>query len=109
MGNVFNIGFAELILVLLVAFLVVGPKDLPKVARALGRFVKYLKTKWAEFIEETDMSDTISEIKGVKKDLEATVREVNPRVDLKKTQNGLDKTVNEIKQAVKIKKPPVDL
>ena len=29
----FNIGFSELLLVLLVAFLVVGPKDLPKVAR----------------------------------------------------------------------------
>ena len=26
----FNIGFSELLLVLLVAFLVVGPKDLPK-------------------------------------------------------------------------------
>ena len=36
----FNIGFSELLLVLLVAFLVVGPKDLPKVARWLGRAVK---------------------------------------------------------------------
>ena len=36
----FNIGFSELLLVLLVAFLVVGPKDLPKVARWLGRTVK---------------------------------------------------------------------
>ena len=30
----FNIGFSELILILLVAFVIVGPKDLPKVARA---------------------------------------------------------------------------
>lgn len=104
----FNIGFAELILVLLIALLVVGPKDLPKVARAVGVFVKYLKAKWAEFIEETDMADTISEIKGVKKDLEATVRELDPSVDLKKTKNGIDKTMNEIIQAVKIKNPPVD-
>lgn len=27
----FNIGFSELILILLVAFVIVGPKDLPKV------------------------------------------------------------------------------
>ena len=33
----FNIGFSELILILLVAFVIVGPRDLPKVARALGR------------------------------------------------------------------------
>ena len=31
-----NIGFGELIMILLVAFLVVGPKDLPKVARWLA-------------------------------------------------------------------------
>lgn len=104
----FNIGFAELILVLLIAFLVVGPKDLPKVARALGRFVKYLKIKWAEFVEETDMADTISELKGVKQDLEKTVRDVDPSADLKKTQNELDQTMNEIKKAVKNRKPPVD-
>lgn len=103
-----NIGLAELILVLLVAFLVVGPKDLPKVARALARFVRYLKTKWAEFIEETDMGDTIDELKGVRDDLKETVRQVDPSADLKKTENDLNSTVNDIKKAVKIKKHPVD-
>ena len=104
----FNIGFAELILVLLVAFLIVGPKDLPKVARSLGRFVKYLKVKWAEFILETDMTDTITELKSVGDDLKSVIKDVDPSVDLKKTQNELEKTMNEIKKAVKIKKPPVD-
>ena len=46
----FNVGFTELIVVLLVAFLVVGPKDLPKVARAIARFVKYLKQLFQEFV-----------------------------------------------------------
>ena len=46
----FNIGVSELLVILLIAFLVVGPKDLPKVARALARFIRYLKTKWAEFL-----------------------------------------------------------
>ena len=36
----FQIGFSELMLVLLIAFVIVGPKDLPKVARWLGRAVK---------------------------------------------------------------------
>ena len=30
LGCMFNIGFEELILILLVAFVIVGPKDLPK-------------------------------------------------------------------------------
>ena len=51
----FNIGFSELLIILLIAFLVVGPKDLPKVARALARFIRFLKTKWAEFLEETEL------------------------------------------------------
>ena len=38
-----NIGFGELIMILLVAFLVVGPKDLPKVARWLGRQVRMIR------------------------------------------------------------------
>ena len=39
----FNIGFAELIVVLMVTFLIVGPKDLPKVARWLARLVKGIR------------------------------------------------------------------
>ena len=49
----FNIGFSELIVVLLIAFLVVGPKDLPKVARWLGRMVKKLKQLIREVKQET--------------------------------------------------------
>ena len=39
----FNIGMMELVLILLVAFLVVGPKDLPKVARWIARQIKNLR------------------------------------------------------------------
>ena len=39
----FNIGFSELILILLVAFVIVGPRDLPKVAAALGRGVRSIR------------------------------------------------------------------
>ena len=39
----FNLGSAELILILLVAFIIVGPKDLPRVGRALGRWVRQLR------------------------------------------------------------------
>ena len=45
----FNIGFSELILILLVACVIVGPQDMPTVARALGRGVRSVKRLIVEF------------------------------------------------------------
>ena len=49
----FNLGMMEILLVLAVAFLVVGPKDLPKVARWLARQLKSLKKLVREIKKET--------------------------------------------------------
>ena len=51
--NMFNIGMLELVLVLAVAFLVVGPKDLPKVARWLARQLKSIKKLIRQIKQET--------------------------------------------------------
>lgn len=38
-----GIGASEVVLILLIAFIVVGPKDLPKIARALARVYKSIR------------------------------------------------------------------
>ena len=75
-SEILNIGFGELIVVLLVAFLIVGPKDLPKVARWLGRQVKMLRRMVAELKTETgwdemekELTQTQQELKQTQKDL----------------------------------------
>ena len=40
----FNIGGTELLLILFIAFVVVGPKDMPKIGRALGKGVRMLRS-----------------------------------------------------------------
>ena len=40
-----GLGLGEIILILILAFVVVGPDDLPKVARWLGRQVRRLRTR----------------------------------------------------------------
>ena len=83
----FNIGLSELILILLVAFLIVGPKDLPKVARALGRFTRFLKTKWGEFLAETELDETMAEFKAAERDIKRTVKDLNPLDEVKEAQD----------------------
>jgi Tat protein translocase TatB subunit len=42
-------GFWELVLVLIILFLVVGPKKLPEVARELGKGVRWLQKNYTDF------------------------------------------------------------
>ena len=78
----FNIGGAELIVILLIAFVVVGPKDLPKIARALGRFVRYIKAMIEEVKRETGIDELTDEFKTVSNDVKKTVQSVDPRSEL---------------------------
>ena len=74
----FNIGFAELILILLVAFVIVGPRDLPKIAAALGRGVRTIKQFMREFQDETGLGEVVDEFKRTSRDIEKTIREADP-------------------------------
>jgi len=105
---VFNIGFAELLVILLVAFVIVGPKDLPKVARALGRWVKMAKNMYNDFKSEMGLDETADELAQVKRDLDKTIREADPSVELRKIGRETQQSLREAEQAVRAKKPPVD-
>ena len=97
----FNIGFAELILILLVAFVVVGPKDLPKVAAALGRGVRTIKPYIEEFQDESGLGDVVDEFKKTSRDLERTLKENDPTPDLKQAQKDVEDAVRSTADAAK--------
>ena len=42
-------GFWEVVLVLIILFLIVGPKKLPEVARELGKGVRWLQKNYTDF------------------------------------------------------------
>lgn len=53
-----NIGFSEIILILIVGFLIFGPEKLPKIARTIGKmFNKFLKVK-------DELKDTVDDMKN---------------------------------------------
>jgi Tat protein translocase TatB subunit len=60
----FGIGTQELILIFLVAFIFLGPKKLPEIARSLGKAVREFRKASSELREEVEkeIEDTKEEI-----------------------------------------------
>lgn len=98
--GLFNIGILELILVLLVAFLVVGPKDLPKVARWIGRQVKSIRRYIREIKKETGWDEFTAEFKETKADLQSTLRQADISAELKDASDALNAGVSDVKKEV---------
>jgi Tat protein translocase TatB subunit len=61
--QMFGIGMPELLLLLAIALIVVGPKKLPELARALGRGIAEFKKTTNELKESLETSTDFSELK----------------------------------------------
>jgi sec-independent protein translocase protein TatB len=58
----FNIGFSEMIILGILALLLIGPKQLPDLARTVGRFLNELKRTSSNFTEEFRKTTSFDEI-----------------------------------------------
>lgn len=85
----FNIGFSELLLVLLVAFLVVGPKDLLKVARWLGRTVKKSRRLLNEIKKESGWDELEKEVRDVQHDVKDAVKQGDVSAELREAKKSV--------------------
>ncbi len=96
----FNLGMMEILLVLAVAFLIVGPKDLPKVARWIARQLKSLKKLVREVKKETGWDEFAKEFKDVADDVKSTVKDADIRGDVQSAADDLRKTVDDVRKDV---------
>lgn len=97
----FNIGFAELILVLLVAFLIVGPKDLPKVARWIARQVKKCRAMLRELKSETGWDELTRDIEDTKREVTEVVKEVDITSELKDASKEVESSLQGVQQDIR--------
>ena len=72
-----NIGMGELLVVLLVAYVIVGPRDLPKVSRWLGRQVRRIRRINREFREASGWDDLVSSADDVRREVKEAADEAD--------------------------------
>ena len=100
-------GWGEILLVLIVVIIVVGPKDLPKLLKQLSSFTKSIKKLSREFKsslneivdqeEFKEINKSIMEVKDFKDDLNINKnlkKEIN---SIKETSDLVEKEITDIK------------
>jgi sec-independent protein translocase protein TatB len=91
----FDIGFSELFVILLVGLLVIGPERLPKVARTLGalfgRLQRYVNDVKADISREVELE----ELRKMKSEFEDAARSVEKSVhdELRTTEDELNRSI----------------
>ncbi len=100
----FDIGFAELILLSIIGLLVLGPERLPKVARTLGGLSRKARSSWLNLkrsIEAEINAEELKEpLKKFKDDFQSTVD------DVKSTVDDVKSDVDSLKKSVTAPSPP---
>ncbi len=59
----FDIGFLEILLILIIALLVIGPERMPEVARKIGRFTGRVRRFVNSVKEDSQVQDTLKDFK----------------------------------------------
>ena len=104
----FDIGFSELLVIMVVALIVIGPERLPKVARTLGhlfgRMQRYVNDVKADISREMELE----ELRKLQSTVEEAARSIQSSVDtqINETRSELDKVAESVQTAVETPAPP---
>ena len=77
----FDIGWSELLVIAVVAIVVVGPKELPRLMRTFGHYVGKLRRMAADFqrqFEEAVRDTEIDEVRKAMQDFHAQASDIKP-------------------------------
>ena len=105
----FSFGWGEILLILVVIIIVVGPKDIPKFLRQIGNLSKSIKKISREFksslnqiAEETDLKDvknSITEVTNLNKELDIKSSLKNEIKTIKETISSVEEDVSNLNKS----------
>ena len=78
----FEIGWSEILVIAVVAIVVIGPKDLPRVMRTVGQWTGKVKRMGREFQNQFNEALREAELEGVRKDIQ-DIMATDPLKDVK--------------------------
>ncbi len=73
----FGLGMPEILLILAIALIVIGPKKLPELAKTLGQAMGEFKRSVQDFKSSIDVETTLKNIETPASDLKNIIKEVN--------------------------------
>ena len=78
----FGLGAMEILIILVIAFLLFGPKELPEIGRQVGKAVKGFKETTDDLRQsvEPEINMIQQEFKSVEQDLESSVKEAEEQI-----------------------------
>lgn len=114
----FGIGMPELLLIVAIALIVLGPKKLPDLAKSLGRAMREFKKATNEFKESIQIDEDLSDVKKAFDDLGSDIKDSvslpqetaefkrpaepessEDQTDQEKETTGTDDSTDNVKQA----------
>lgn len=103
----FDIGWTEILIIAVVAIIIVGPKDLPRMLRSLGRYAGQLKRTAGQFRSQFDDAIRESELDELRNSLkDVTDNPVNQiRDTMSDSMKPLEETASDIKSGIEKKEP----
>ena len=89
----FGIGMPEVLLILAVALIVIGPKKLPDLAKSLGRAIGEFKKATHEFKQSIDINSDLKDVKETFEDMNESIKDAVDDVSM--ASNNKKKVENE--------------
>jgi Tat protein translocase TatB subunit len=81
----FGLGMPEILLILAIALIVIGPKKLPELAKTLGRAMGEFKRSAQDFKRSIDMETTLQDVKSSTTDLKDVFKDSSQKSKSKAT------------------------